>query len=738
MLLTTLDLPALETWLWEAACVIRGPVDAPKFKDYILPLMFLKRLSDVFDDEVRHLAADFGSAAAALKLVEQDHKLVRFFIPAIARWPEIARRTTGLGEYLTDAVRAVARGNSRLSGVIDVTDFNATTSGQRNLDDDRLTALVGILGQHRLGLDDVEPDLFGQAYEYLLRKFSEGQGSSAGEFFTPPEVARLMARILDPEPGQTIYDPCCGSGGLLIKAHLRLVEKYGVQKNGSRRLPPEIAPLKLFGQDIGAEKYAMTRMNAVIHDMEAEVALRDTMNHPAFTEADGSLTRFDLVMANPMWNQEFPASTYDNDPYGRFVFGTPPSSSADWAWLQHMLKSLRPGGRVAVVLDTSAVSRGSGSQNKNKERDIRRQFVELGLIDAVVLLPENLFYNTGAPGIIVTLDTRRTPADPIRLVNASQLFAKGSPKNYLCAEHISAIAEAASSTVDIEDLCRVVTIDVLRDLDFDLSPARHVPLDPEIPTLPLSVSLRALIDARKTLIDASSSVDVLLSRFDSDRHDSPLQRDWQALPLAQVIEARISGDWGLDQPEDGLRFVRCAVIRGTDFPNVARGHLSRVPYRYIKETIYQKRRPQPGDLLVEISGGGKYQNTGRVLYLGETLLSDADPPLMFTNFTKALRIKSKYVLPKYVYYYWTLLYDLGRTARYEKQPTNIKNFKLDDFLAHELIAFPVSIKEQQLIVGILDAIHAEIEATDRLRASLLSTRHASLKELLMPTLLQSE
>jgi type I restriction enzyme M protein len=342
----TLDLSALESWLWEAACVIRGPVDAPKFKDYILPLIFLKRLSDVFEDEARHLAAEFGSEATALKLIEKDHTLVRFFIPAPARWGEVARRTTGLGEYLTDAVRAVARENPRLSGVIDVTDFNATTSGQRILDDNRLAALVGILNQHRLGLDDVEPDLFGRAYEYLLRKFSEGSGSSAGEFFTPPEAARLMARVLDPAPGQTVYDPCCGSGGLLIKAYLRLIEKHGVKKNSAVRLPPEIAPLRLFGQDIGPEKFAMTRMNAVLHDMEAEVALSDTLHRPAFTDPDGSLRRFDLVTANPMWNQKFAAASYENDAYGRFTRGIPLTSSADWGWVQHMAASLAETGRL--------------------------------------------------------------------------------------------------------------------------------------------------------------------------------------------------------------------------------------------------------------------------------------------------------------------------------------------------------------------------------------------------------
>ncbi len=235
-----LDLPALESWLWEAACIIRGPVDAPKFKDYILPLIFLKRLSDVFEDEIRHMEADFGGRQQALKLADADHKLVRFFVPENARWENIAKQTRNLGEYLTDAVRAVARVNPRLQGVIDVTDFNATAAGQRILDDDRLRALVQRLSIHRLGLDDVAPDILGNAYEYLLRKFAEGQGSSAGEFYTPREVALLMARVLDPAPGQTVYDPACGSGGLLIKAHLRLLEKFGEQKNGRLQLPPPL------------------------------------------------------------------------------------------------------------------------------------------------------------------------------------------------------------------------------------------------------------------------------------------------------------------------------------------------------------------------------------------------------------------------------------------------------------------------------------------------------------------
>lgn len=168
---------------------------------------------------------------------------MRFFIPEVARWTKIARVTSGLGQHLTDAVRAVSRENPKLQGVIDIVDNNATTAGQRIINEDRLASLVQVLGRYRLGLRDVEPDMLGRAYEYLMRKFAEGQGQSAGKFYTPREVTILMARLLDPQPGEAIYDPACGSGGLLIKAHLRLLETHSLTANGSRRLPGRSGPL---------------------------------------------------------------------------------------------------------------------------------------------------------------------------------------------------------------------------------------------------------------------------------------------------------------------------------------------------------------------------------------------------------------------------------------------------------------------------------------------------------------
>jgi len=513
---TTLDVSALEGWLWEAACAIRGPVDAAKYKDFILPLIFIRRLSDVFEDEVKGLAEDFGDQKTALKIAKQDKKLVRFFIPEKARWPNISKHSAaGLGEYLTDAVRAISRENPKLAGVIDITDYNVTQAGQRILGDDHLHNLVQILSapEYRLGLNDVEPDILGRAYEYLLRKFAEGSGSSAGEFYTPREVAVLMARMLDPQPGQSVYDPCCGSGGLLIKAHLRLVEKKGKKTNGSLRLPSSVAPLRLHGQEILHATFAMARMNAFIHDMEADIALGDTMHNPSFTESDGALKTFDLVAANPMWNQKFTTATYDNDAFDRFKRGAPPTSSADWGWVQHMLASLSDKGRMAVVLDTGAVSRGSGNQGTNKQRDARKKFVEEDLVEAVLLLPENLFYNTTAPGIIMVVNRKKRKPGEICLINGSKKFSKGRPKNYLEDSHIEQIASAYLDWKAEEGLSAIITTDEAAKNDFNLSPSRHVSTEGEAEVLPLEDAVVLLQEAEEERAEADRKLDEVLSQL---------------------------------------------------------------------------------------------------------------------------------------------------------------------------------------------------------------------------------
>jgi len=500
-----LELGTLESWQWEAACKIRGEIDAPKYKDYILPLIFLKRLSDVFEDEVNRLAESYSDTDLAKQLIDEDHGLVRLYLPAAARWPAIAKLTTGLGEYLTDAVRAIARENPRLQGVIDMVDFNARAAGQPILGDDRLRALIDVLGRYRLGLKDVEPDILGRAYEYLLRKFAEGSGQSAGEFYTPREVAILISYILDPAQGQEIYDPCCGSAGLLIKCCLRFKDKYGED--------PSINFPKFFGQEILHSTFAMARMNTFIHDMEADIKLGDTMNRPAFLNDDGSLRKFDIVTANPMWHQDFPQEAYENDPYNRFASGYPPSSSADWGWIQHMFASLRDKGRMAVVLDTGSVSRGSGSVGRNRERDLRKSFVDRNLVEAVILLPENMFYNTPAPGIILVINKSKRKPSEILLINASNLFEKGRPKNFLPESSIERISDLYLSWKEEEGVSKLIPKEEAIRNDYNISPSRYVAQNGKDDTLPLEDAVVQLKEAEEESREADENLKDVLSQL---------------------------------------------------------------------------------------------------------------------------------------------------------------------------------------------------------------------------------
>jgi type I restriction enzyme M protein len=474
----------MEQMLWDAACSIRGEKDAPKFKDYLLPLLFLKRLSDVFDDEIARLAEDYGDPDVALEIAEEDKQLLRFYLPKEARWAVLAGRESfewppdsrgrstepkDIGEHLTKAVRAVVRYNPSLSGVIDIVDFAAERNGERDVNPAKLRGVVETFSdpRYRLGLADVPPDFLGRAYEYLLRKFAEGSGQSAGEFFTPTEVGFLMARILRPRPGERCHDFACGSGGLLIK--LQLI---------ARELDPTTkVPLKMTGQELQAESFAVARMNTIIHDMDVDLQRGDTMINPKFRDPAGGLQAFDIVVANPMWNQPFSADIFEDDPYGRFSeAGGVTSGKGDWAWLQHTLAVMNDGGRAAVVLDTGALTRGSGSKNEDKERNIRKWFVDHDYIEGVILLPDNLFYNTSAAGIVVVLNKRKpaTRKGKIVLLNAGKRFEKGRPKNYLVEAELQQLADLFRSDAPVEGELSIITNDEASSADYNLSPSRWV------------------------------------------------------------------------------------------------------------------------------------------------------------------------------------------------------------------------------------------------------------------------
>lgn len=469
---------SLEQWLWDAACSIRGAKDAPKYKDYILPLVFTKRLCDVFDDEINRIAREVGGRAKSFKVVQRDKKLVRFYIPIEPEnaedsvWSVIRKLADRIGEQLTDHLRSIARENPRLQGIIDRVDFNATTHGQRDISDDRLSALIEQISLKRLGLKDVEADIIGRSYEYLIRKFAEGGGQSAGEFYTPKEVGMIMAFIMDPEPGMSADDPCCGSAGLLIKLGIALDDKM------RRRSLQKYAPLKIYGQENIPTTWAMANMNMIIHDMEGVIEIGDTFKNPKF-RLNNKLQTFDRVVANPMWNQDwYTEKDYDADELGRFPKGAgfPGKSSADWGWVQHILASLNENGRAAIVLDTGAASRGSGSANVSKEKQVRKWFVDNDMIEGVIYLPENLFYNTTAPGIILFLNKNKPDArkGKLFLLNAGREFEKGDPKNFIPDAGITRITEAFKAWREEDKFSRVVGKDEIVKNDYNISPSRYI------------------------------------------------------------------------------------------------------------------------------------------------------------------------------------------------------------------------------------------------------------------------
>ncbi len=499
---------SMESWIWDAACSIRGAADAAKYKDYILPLIFVKRLCDVYDDEIDRIAERVTSRTKALQLVERDKSLVRFFMPVKPKDPEkettwdvIRTLSDKIGQQLTDILRSVAKANPSLQGIIDRIDFNATTHGQRDIDDDRLSKLIEKIAEKRLGLKDVEPDIIGRSYEYLIRKFAEGSGQSAGEFYSPAEVGFIMAKIMDPEPGMEIYDPTCGSGGLLIKCELVLEEKMKFKSKA------KFAPLKLYGQEFIPATWAMSKMNMVIHDMEGEIEIGDTLKNPKF-KLNNKLRTFDRVVANPMWNQGRDSLPYVNDDFfindemERFPAGSC-GGKFDWGWVQHIYSSLNENGRAAIVLDTGAASRGSGSQGSNKEKDCRKWFIDNDLIEGVIYLPENLFYNTSAPGIIILLNKSKQFKNKVYLLHAGKQYEKGDPKNYIPVGSIEHISTTYKAFKEEEKLARFVSILEIKKNDYNISPSRYIQIKDDEIYRPIA----EIVDELNELEEKAASID---------------------------------------------------------------------------------------------------------------------------------------------------------------------------------------------------------------------------------------
>lgn len=446
---TTLTQQGLEQSLWKAADILRGAVRPERYGTYMLPLLFFKRLSDVWTDE-------YGQALEKYKTPEAAKQkfLHNFIIPDGCLWDDVRKETKNLGQRLNNVMEKIVKSNSDLEGVINRTDFNK----QDEIPQERLIKLFEHFSQFRLGNASVAPDVLGNAYEYLLKQFNELAPQRAGEFYTPREVVRLMVEILDPSEGEEVYDPCCGSGGMLIFSHYHIENKKGNPKK-----------LFLYGQELNAETSAIAKANVMLHDMVAEIHQADSLHDPRFLEG-GGLKKFDIAITNPMWNQAGYKELMENDRFNRFSYGITSNGSADWAWIQNLLASTKQTGRAGIVLDQGALFR-SGA-----EGEVRKNVLEKDFIECIVALPEKLFYNTGAPGCLIFLNKNKssTRKGRVLFVYAGNDFEKLRNMNRLRGEDIAGIVNSYRRFADVAKFSKGVSVDEIRENHYDLNVTRYV------------------------------------------------------------------------------------------------------------------------------------------------------------------------------------------------------------------------------------------------------------------------
>ena len=475
-------------WLWKAADILRGAVRAEDYQDFMLPLLFFKRLSDEYRATYEEMLKEYKDRDVA-----RDSMFYRADIPEGCYWEDVRATSVNMGQKLNDVLNDIARANPQLDRVINRTDFNNPNA----IPEERLIRLIEHFNQRNLSNGNVSPDMLGDGYEYLLKMFNEEAPKRAGEFYTPREVVRVLVECLRPEEGMEVYDPCCGTGGMLIESY------YYLKRQGR-----DPGKLFLFGQEINDETWAIARMNVFLHGMEADIVQGDTFVNPHFVEG-GSLKRFDLVVANPMWNQKGFKRYMEDDQYGRFEYGVVTDGSADWGWIQHMLASLEGTARMGIVLDQGALFRGGA------EGGVRREVLKKDLVECVVALPEKLFYNTGAPGCLIFLNKNKPEErkGKVLFIYAAEDYEKLSNMNQLREEDIDKIVSIYDEYTDSKKYSRVVNFEEIKENDYNLSITRYV----DIFDLPEPVDIqqvwKELIELEKQRQQTTEKISVYLKEI---------------------------------------------------------------------------------------------------------------------------------------------------------------------------------------------------------------------------------
>jgi type I restriction enzyme M protein len=443
-----LTLSQLEQYLSKAAWILKGPVDASDFKVYIFPLLFFKRLSDVYDEEYQQALEESDGDIEYASLPEFH----RFEIPEGCHWKNVRETTTNLGLTIEKALRGIEQANQELLyGIFG----DAQWSNKNKLSDRLLTDLIEHFSQYSLSNSLVEPDVLGNAYEYLIKHFADLTNKKAGEFYTPRSVVHLLGLILDPHERQSIYDPACGTGGMLLEcvAHLK-------DNNEDYRT------LKLYGQEKNLTSSSIARMNMFLHGIEDfQIVRGDTLRNPAFFEED-HLKTFDCVIANPPFSlKEWGAENWANDPFGRNIAGVPPQGNGDMAWVQHMIKSMNSTGRMTVVLPHGALFR------KGAEGKIREALLKQDLLEAVIGLGSNIFYGTQLAACLLVFkqnkDTHKK--GKVLFIDGSDQVRVGRAQNFLESNHVKQLFNWYTEFTEIENYVKVASLKDIEANDYNLN-----------------------------------------------------------------------------------------------------------------------------------------------------------------------------------------------------------------------------------------------------------------------------
>ncbi len=504
-----ISLEELKTWLWGSANIMRGTVDSSDFKNYIFGLLFLKRLSDVFDERVETVMEEEGcSAEEAMALIQEDNP--EQFVPMYARWNKLIERTENIGENIDEAFAEIEHQNPSLEKVLTAIQFG----DKEKLSNDLLTRLLRHFNQHKLGNKNLyKADLLGDAYEYLIGKFADDAGKKGGEFYTPHEVVELIVKLIDPQPGHEIYDLTCGCGGMLVESARHIKENY---ENGTIMGKPNC---KLYGQEKNLGTWAIAKLNMFLHNLDGDIKRGDTLVNPLHKDGEG-LQTFDRVIANPPFSQSkwweplelndgkiidgksgkernVKYSTDLKDPYGRFGLGIAPRTKADLAFIQHMIASTKDDGRIGVVVPHGVLFREGDEGNIRKGLLVGQDNIKGDLIEGVVGLPDKLFFNTGISAAVLIINKNKPAAlkNKVIFVDASAEFGEGKAMSFLRESDITRITTEYSkakqtlidageqtedklsdllNSVTVDKYLRVVDIAEIKQNDFNLNISRYI------------------------------------------------------------------------------------------------------------------------------------------------------------------------------------------------------------------------------------------------------------------------